>query len=72
MDGLKFLVTVGTIALGVWCVTILIKDGQAEAAKQPPMYDAGNYIKKFQTTTVDGAKVTCFESNGRYLSCVKE
>ncbi len=34
--------------------------------------DLENYVHKFQTTTVDGAKVTCFLYLERYMSCVKE
>ena len=34
--------------------------------------DLENYVRKFQTTTVDGSKVTCFTYLDRYMSCVKE
>lgn len=34
--------------------------------------DLENYVHKFQTTTVDGAKVTCFTYLERHFSCVKE
>jgi hypothetical protein len=34
--------------------------------------DLENYVHKFQTTTVGGAKVTCFLYLERYMSCVKE
>ena len=34
--------------------------------------DLENYVHKFQTTTVGGAKVTCFTYLDRYMSCVKE
>ena len=34
--------------------------------------DLENYVHKFQTSTVDGAKVTCFLYLERYMSCVKE
>jgi hypothetical protein len=60
-----------SLAVSAFAVLFLAAcEGEHKAAENIPRLE--NYVHKFQTTTVDGAKVTCFTYLERHFACVKE